>query len=503
MKNSVQKTIAIGMGYVNLVVHNLVSFVLTPLMIAVWGDGSYGLYKIILSLMTYFMLIDAGIKNSVIRFVSEYRSKNDRDSARKYVTCVFSFYIIASVILTIVVIIFSKYIPVIYAKSLTKDEISVLLKGLPWVLLYTIGTLYFNCFTALLRGYNKQVLVQSFNISRSIVRFVVILAMLKMEYSVVSVIAADALLAVVFTIFVLGVVFIGLKLPPKMTGITKGFIYGIFSYSGVMLVYTIAHSLFWSIDNFIVGVMTSSVIAAVYTTSVTLTNMFQSLASAVSQVLVPDIMVKGFSTNNAKELDDLMVRVGKLKMYVMLHILLGFGLFGKEFVHLWVGEGYTDTFILSFVIMIPLFFGLLQDVPNNIMLARNKHKVMAVITLIAAVVNVVSSCILIQTIGIFGVAIGTVIAYSAVYIVFAYYYYSKELNFNMKRLYVETVLTSLPFILVLIAVGFLLRLIPIYGWVGLIIRVILFTVLYVIAIGVISKDKEMVRATVKKLVREK
>lgn len=503
MKNTVQKTIAIGMGYVNLVVHNLVSFVLTPLMIAVWGDGSYGLYKIILSLMTYFMLIDAGIKNSVIRFVSEYRSKNDRDSARKYVTCVFSFYIIASVILTILVLIFSKYIPVIYAKSLTKDEISVLLKGLPWVLLYTIGTLYFNCFTALLRGYNKHVLVQSLNISRSIVRFVVILAMLKMEYSVVSVIAADALLAIVFTIFVLGVVFIGLKLPPKITGITKGFIYGIFSYSGIMLVYTIAHSLFWSIDNFIVGVMTSSVIAAVFTTSVTLTNMFQSLASAVSQVLVPDIMVKGFSTSNAKELDDLMVRVGKLKMYVMLLILLGFGLFGKEFVHLWVGEGYTDTYVLAFVIMIPLFFGLLQDVPNNIMLARNKHKVMAVITLIAAVMNVVSSCILIQTIGILGVAIGTVIAYSAVYIVFAYYYYSKELHFDMKRLYVETVLMNLPFIVVLLAVGFLFRLIPIYGWVGLLSRVILFTVFYIFAIGVISKDKEMVRATVKRLVRRK
>lgn len=352
MKNSVQKTIAIGMGYVNLVVHNLVSFVLTPLMIAVWGDGSYGLYKIILSLMTYFMLIDAGIKNSVIRFISEYRSKNDRDSARKYVTCVFSFYIIASVILAIVVLIFSKYIPVIYAKSLTKNEISVLLKGLPWVLLYTIGTLYFNCFTALLRGYNKQVLVQSLNISRSIVRFVVILAMLKMEYSVVSVIAADALLAIVFTIFVLGVVFIGLKLPPKMTGITKGFIYGIFSYSGIMLVYTIAHSLFWSIDNFIVGVMTSSVIAAVY-------------------------------------------------------------------------------------------------------------------------------------------------------IVFAYYYYSKELHFDMKRLYVETVLINLPFIVVLLAVGFLFKLIPIYGWIGLISRVILFTAFYIFAVCVISKDKEMVRVTVKRIVRRK
>lgn len=503
MKHSVQKTIAIGMGYVNLVVHNLVSFVLTPLMIAVWGDGSYGLYKIILSLMTYFMLIDAGIKNSVIRFVSEYRSKNDRDSARKYVTCVFAFYIIASVILTIIVLVFSKYIPEIYAKSLTGSEISVLLKGLPWVLVYTIGTLYFNCFTALLRGYNKQVLVQSLNILRSTVRFVIILVLLKMKYSVVSVIAADAILSIIFTIFVLGTVFIGLKLPPKMTGITESFINGIFSYSGIMLVYTVAHSLFWSIDNFIVGVMTSSAIAAIYTTSVTLTNMFQSLASAVSQVLVPDIMVKGFSTNNTKELDDLMVKVGKLKMYVMLLILLGFGLFGKEFVHLWIGDGYTYTYVLAFVIMIPLFFGLLQDVPNNIMLVRNKHKVMAVITLIAAVINVVSSCILIKTIGILGVAIGTVIAYSAVYVVFAYFYYSKKLQFDMKRLYIETILMNLPFVIVLIALGFIFRLVPIYGWVGLIIRVILFMVFYIIALCAISKDKKMIRATVKRLVRRK
>jgi O-antigen/teichoic acid export membrane protein len=115
---------------------------------------------------------------------------------------------------------------------------------------------------------------------------------------------------------------------------------------------------------------------------------------------------------------------------------------------------------------------------------------------------VISSCILIQTIGVLGVAIGTVIAYSAVYIVFTYYYYSKELHFDMKRLYVETVLMNLPFIIVLLIVGFLLRMVPIYGWGGLIIRVILFMVAYIIAIGVLSKDKEMVRATMKRAVRK-
>lgn len=498
MKRSAEKTIAVGMGYVNLVVHNLVSFVLTPLMIGIWGDGAYGLYKIILSLMTYFMLIDAGIKNSVIRFVSEYRSNNDRESARKYVSCLFAFYTIASIILLIVVTAFSHYVPRIYAKSLTLDEIGILIKGIPWVLVYTIGTLFFNCFTALVRGYNKQITVQSFNIARSVLRFVTILIMLKSHCSVVMVIAADAIISVMFSVIVIAEVFIGLKLPPKAFGISREFVMGIFSYSSIMLVYTIAHSLFWSVDNFVVGVMTSSVTAAVYTTSVTLTNMFQSLSSAVSQVLVPDIMLKGFQKTSTDELNSLMIKIGKIKAYVMYLIILGFGIFGKEFVDLWVGPKYYDTYVLALIVMIPLFLGLIQDVPNNIMLARNQHKLMAIITAIAAIINVVASVALIKTIGIYGVAIGTIVAYAAVYVFFTYWYFTNKLDFNMKSLYVEVVWKNLPLILVMVIIGYLLLKIQVYGWIGLVIKAFVFVVVYSAALCLISADRGQFIRAIKK-----
>jgi len=499
VNQSRQKAIAIGMGYGNLIIYNLVAFILTPVMIVIWGDASYGVYKIILSLMTYFMLIDSGIRNSVVRFISEYRTKNDRDSARRYIATIISFYAVASAVLILLVHGFSFVIPSLYANSLTPSEIQTVLYALPWLILYTIGTLFFNCFTALLRGYNRQITVQTVNIGRSVIRFGVLYPMLRMKCGVVEVISVDALISAVFAAGVLLLIFLGIKLPPKFRGIDRAFIGNIVKYSGVMLVYTFANSLFWSTGNFLVGVMTSSVLAAVYTTSVALTNIFQSLSSAVSQVLVPDIMVKGFTTNDPDRLNRMMVKVGKFKMYSMLLVLIGFGVFGREFVCLWIGEKYTSTYIIAFITMIPLFFGMLQDVPHSIMLARNKHKEMASVMVIAAFANFVCSFLLIKIWGIYGAAIGTVLSYTAIYVVFTYFYYAKMLSFDMKMLYKETIINNLLPFVILVIVGCLIRFIPLHGWLGLIFKTTIFTAVYLVAVFTLLADrKEMLNLLRKK-----
>lgn len=487
MISSKRKFIAVILGYGNIIVHNLVSFILTPLMILIWGDASYGIYKIVLSLMTYFMLIDSGIKNTVVRFVSEYRAANDRTSERKYIATIFSYYLIASGVLGLIIGILYFALPTMYAASLTPDEILIMQRSLPWLLLYTTGTLFFNCFTALLRGHNKQITVQNLNIMRSVVRFVVIYLMLVNKLAVEQVIAADALIALFFAAAVLFIIFVPMKLPPLFKGVDKAFIQNIVSFTSVMLVYTIANSLFWSAGNFLVGIMTSSVLAAVYGTSITLTNMFQSLSSTLSHVLVPDIMVKSFSTDNMDEMNDVMVRIGQIKMPVMLLIVLGFGLFGNEFVRLWVGDGYVGTYIIAFVSMIPLMLGLLQDVPNNYILAKNKHKVMALISLVSSAINIILSVILIKFMGIYGAALGTLLSYTLVYIVFTYFYYQKYFGFDMKRLYTETILKNIVYICLLIGCGLLINLIPIYtvignttlaSWAALCIKILLFTILF-------------------------
>ena len=330
------------------------------------------------------------------------------------------------------------------------------------------------------------------------------------KYCVEQVIAADALITVFFAAVVLFIVFVPMKLPPLFCGISKAFIKNIVSFTSVMLVYTISTSLFWSVGNFLVGIMTSSVLAAVYATSITLTNMFQSLSSTVSQVLVPDIMVKSFSTDNIEEMNDLMVRIGQIKMPVMLLIVLGFGLFGNEFVRLWVGDGYVGTYIIALITMIPLMLGLLQDVPNNYILAKNKHKTMALISLVSSVLNIVLSVILIKLIGIYGAALGTLLAYTMVFVVFTYNYYQKCFGFDMKRLYQETVVRNIPYICLLIVCGIGLNFIPfhdmlgrsgILGWTCLVIKIVLFIGVFLLIYVTKMVDKNTKKVIFKKLGR--
>lgn len=500
MNKGSNKIVAIGLGYVNIIVHTLVSFVLTPIMIAIWGDASYGVYKIILSFMTYFMLIDSGIRNTVIRFVSEYRAKNDRDNERRYIATISSYYLIAAGILCAFVFIFSKVIPSLYAKSLTAEEIDVVVKALPWLTLYTVATLFFNCFTALIRGHNKQVIVQTVNILRTVARFVILYLALKMGTSVVNAVMIDCVIAVLFAVIVLVYVFIAMKLPPKFEGINKAFIINIVSFTSVMLVLTVSDSLFWSVGNFLVGIMTSSVLAAVYTTAITLTNIFQSLASTVSQVFVPDIMTKSIKSSDMNEINKLTVYIGKIKSYVMYPIVIGFAVFGKTFVRLWIGDGYDGSYIIALLIMAVLVLGLIQDVPNNYVLAHNRHKKMAIATFIGAVINILVSVLFIKIWGVYGAAIGTVISYFSIHIVYTYVFYGHDFGFQMFRLYSEVVFRKLPFLIPLIVVGVAINNIPIeiilgdsgiYGWISLVVKIIVFCLVYVLVLfwGLMNKKE--------------
>lgn len=500
-----KKIVAIGIGYVDILFHSLISFILTPLMISIWGDASYGVYKIVLSFMTYFLLIDSGIRNTVIRFVSEYRATNDRENERRYIATVTSYYFIAALILCGIVSVLYRFIPTIYSKSLTVEEINIVQKALPWLTLYTVATLFYNCFSALLRGHNKQITIQGVNILRTTVRFLFVYLALNSGVDVVYVIGLDAIIAVAFAMAVLTYVFLGMKLPPKFKGIDKSFIKKIVDFTTVMLLLTVADSLFWSTGTFLVGVMTSSVMVAIYTTAITLTNIFQSLIANVSHVLVPDIMVKSIKSDNMAEMNEMMIKIGNIKSYIMLPIIIGFLIFGNDFVRLWVGDGYTGTWVVAAIIMSVLYWGLVQDVPNNYVLAKNKHKKLALVTLICSLINIAGSVFLIKLYGIYGAAMGTAISYFVVNFVYKCQWFTKAFGFNMRRLYGELLLKKLGWLILLAVIGVFIQYVSLIcnltGWIFFITKIIVFCVFYVLVLIYCILGKEERAKLMKKLRR--
>ena len=66
----------------------LVGFFLTPYLVRRLGDGPYGVWAFVESVLAYFTLFDLGIAACVVRFVARFHATGDRDELNRLVsTC--------------------------------------------------------------------------------------------------------------------------------------------------------------------------------------------------------------------------------------------------------------------------------------------------------------------------------------------------------------------------------------------------------------------------------
>lgn len=478
-RNTKKKSISIILGYLNLIIQNGVVFFLTPIMLIVWDASSFGLYRLLLSFMTYFMLIDAGVCNSIVRFITEFKAKGDKENEKKYVGFLYLFYTVAALVLFIIVIVLSKYIPNIYSNSMTELEIKTIISVLPWITVYAGASLFFNCFTAIMRAHNAHSAVQLINISKALVRFIVLWSVLSYGGTIMYVVAADALLAVVVTLFVLLFVTYKMRITPNILGLNRKLLKQIFEFTSTMFINTIAFAMFWSLDSIILSLLTTTTLVGVYAVGSTITNLFQSLSIIISQVIVPDIMVLGHNSTDKKLLDDKMIQVGRLKFIWLLLPAIGFISFGRQFLDLWVGEGFEDAYIVVVIVLIPQLIALIQDVPSNIMYVRDKHKPMAWFSVVAAVFKLLLTIVLVLNFGIVGAAVGTAVAFTLVYIVFTNYYYCKVLDFDMFRLFKETIFNKTYIYILLLLIGLFMGQNLNSNWYMFFINITFFSIVYI------------------------
>ena len=83
MKN---KQIVYGtvINYATVFVQMISTVVVTPYLIKMFGDNDYGIYKIIVALAAYLIILNFGVGNTLIRFLSELRAKGeDKGDAAK------------------------------------------------------------------------------------------------------------------------------------------------------------------------------------------------------------------------------------------------------------------------------------------------------------------------------------------------------------------------------------------------------------------------------------
>jgi O-antigen/teichoic acid export membrane protein len=491
-----------ALSYTNIILSNLINLLFTPFLLAFLGDSEYGLYTLIGAFVGYMAVLDFGLGNTIIRYVAKYRAENDKQSEQGFLSLAFIIYGVLSIISVIIGLSLLPVLPKIFPK-LTPAELSTATKMFE-VLIINIGlTLFVNAFTSIMSGYEKFIFPRAMTVARVIARPVAIVILLLLGYKALSIVIVDTILNVILLIVNMWFVFSKMKVKVKYQRHHWPFVKEILSFSVFVFINMIVDQVYWRLGQFVVGIFYGAAPVAIFGIGMSFPQYYMNFSTAISGVFLPRATQMCVDNAPSDKLTDLFIKTGRIQLLIIGYVLAGFTLLGKQFILLWVGGGYEEAYFIALIAMIPLTIPLVQNVGISILQAKNLHAFRSIMYLIIALLNFGISIILTKQIGIIGAVIGTSISLVLGNIIIINIYYKRKVDLDIARFFKE-VFMLLPSILLSMAAGYVFLYIPVTGWVGLLIKGLLFSAAYagfVWKMGMNTYEKQLFSGPLKMLLK--
>lgn len=175
--------------------------------------------------------------------------------------------------------------------------------------------------------------------------------------------------------------------------------------------------------------------------------------------------ITNFIKNNMyEEIQQDLIKLTRFLFIFTGLILFVFIVLGKEFIHLWLGDGFSDVYFGTTLVMIATYiYSPHAYYSNNILLIQNQVKYQGFTYIIMGLTNVVLTVILSSIIGVVGAALSIFISYTLRNILMMIIYY-KNIKISWKSFYMRTyVKIIVPFFIGLILAHLFKNIYPING----------------------------------------
>lgn len=407
MKESKQRKIGAFLSYVSIIVNTLVQLLYTPILIRKLGQSEYGLYSLVNSIIGYLTVLDLGFGNAIIVYTSKYRAQEKYEDEKKLHGMFFTIFSIISVIAGIIGLILYFNVDNLFEAKMTVEELSKM-KIMMLILTFNLSfTFIFSMFSSILTAYERFTYRKITSIVSTLLKPLIMLPLLFLGFKSITLALVITFVNVIILLSNFLYCKFKLNIKLKFGGFDKKVFKEIFGYSFFIFLGELVDKANWSVDNFVLGSVSGTIAVSVYSVAAHLNKTFINLSSAISGVMLPKMSKMIAKQASSEMITNEFVKVGRIQFFIVFLMLSGFVLFGKEFINLWAGVGYTNAYYVALILIIPLSVPLIQNLGISIRQAMNKHKFAAIVNVIVAIFNVAVSIPLAIKYGEIGAAIGT------------------------------------------------------------------------------------------------
>lgn len=479
---------------IRIVTSVVIGFITVPLIIRTIGKSGYGVLSIVLTVTSYSSLLQLGLGNTTVRYIAKYRGI-DMKMVHQIVSMAFAYYAVIGLIALVAATFL--YFRMEYVFQFEADQIQTAKTLFVIYSIDAIITLPSTAFYSFMKGHNQ---FTAFNISlilRTVLRFALIYVLFMLNLGVLALALVDVSLNQAINIFNCLYSRFRLKFRFDFGLRDKQLIREIFIFTLFTFVTQIVDYFYWRTDNVLLGIMTNADTVAEYNAGQTIIQHFKEFATAISGVTLPTLAMLTNEKNREGRINDFLHKASHLQTLIIFPIVIGYWLFGRQFLNVWLGGlGFENAYKFSLVIIIPLGLVLVQSTHVNMLYAMNRHRSRVWILLGAAVMNLISSIILVNMMGPVGASVGTaVMLFLGDFVVINFVYY-RVTGFSVLKFYASIIPGLLLCCVPPTVAGLLIRDITLFdkGLPDLCAKCAIFGILYLIPVYFVQFRKEKGKA---------
>lgn len=455
-----QLKIGAAISYATVAFNTLSGLLYTPWMISCIGSDHYGLYTLALSVVNFFLL-DFGLSSAVSRFLSKYYAEGKDELVPTFLGMTYKAYFIIDAVIFVILATIYLNIDLIYA-NLGSGQLPTYKTLFLVIFIYSVVAFPCITFNGILVSKEKFIAYNASVLLEKVLNVALIIVALSAGMDVFALVVVNAFTSVVFS----GVRYVccrraGVK--ADLLAWNKHMLNEILSFSLWVTVGQICQRFIFSVMPSIIAITSDTWEVAVFGLASSLEGYVWTVANALNGMFMPKVS-RALVSDNPNELQELMVRLGRLQLFVIGFIVVCFLPLGQLFIDCWVGPDYETLWACAILAIAPGIVELPQLIGETAIVASGEVRAKGILYIAMAVANVVLGFVLTPRFGALGGCASIFVAY-CLRTAGKNYIYKMRLGLRLRDFFRRTYLRWIPVAAATLLVASVFsNLLPLSGW---------------------------------------
>jgi O-antigen/teichoic acid export membrane protein len=393
--------------YLAYLIEGVLGLLMLPFNLEHLGKPLYGVWILVVSVTVSFSLLDVGYAGAMVRFVARYRASRDSRALNQILSTLLVVYSVIGATTFIVALLLQQYLDRIF--NIDPANLSAARHAL--VIVSGFVALQFGCsvFGGVVVGFQRYHVNNITSIVTSIAVAAVNVAVLLAGFGLVELVAATTgvrALSLLLYRHNAYRAFPGLRL--RLGDFSLLRLREVTGFSVYMLLLDIGVKLNYSADTLVLGAFVGPAAVALWAPAQRLTQLLIRLTNQLNETLFPFIVASD-TTGRTDQLREIYLQGTRLSLATVIPLAGGVSMLAHPLIESWVGPSFYETATVLQLLAALVIVRVGNSTGTGILKGAGLHRRLTAQVGLTGIANIGLSMALVQSYGLVGVAIGTIV----------------------------------------------------------------------------------------------